>query len=83
MLLEGLDKLKKLNDLIGIQNRNLPSCSTAPQPSTPPHVLPTVKFHVPTLNDSFAITVKLKAKECKIIQGDRKKNCLNKGCIFF
>jgi hypothetical protein len=35
MLLEGLDKLKKCNDLIGTPIRVLPACSRAPQPSTP------------------------------------------------
>jgi hypothetical protein len=38
--LEGLGKLKKLIDLIGNQNLNLPACSIVPQPTmlplTPP-----------------------------------------------
>jgi hypothetical protein len=34
MQLEGLGKLKKFNDLIGILNRDLPACSIAPRPST-------------------------------------------------
>jgi hypothetical protein len=32
--LEGLSKLKILNDLIGTRTRHLPACSLAPQPST-------------------------------------------------
>jgi hypothetical protein len=31
--LEGLGKLKKFNDLIGSQTRDLPACSIAPQSS--------------------------------------------------
>jgi hypothetical protein len=31
--LEG--KLKKFNDLIGTQTRDIPACSITPQPSTP------------------------------------------------
>jgi hypothetical protein len=34
--LEGLGKLKKFNDLIGTRARDLPACSTAPQPPTLP-----------------------------------------------
>jgi hypothetical protein len=34
--LEGLDKWKKINYLIGNWTRNLPTCSTAPRPSTLP-----------------------------------------------
>jgi hypothetical protein len=34
--LEGLGKLKKLNNLTGTRTRDLPDCSIAPQPSTLP-----------------------------------------------
>jgi hypothetical protein len=34
MRLEGLGKLKKINDVIGTRTRDLPACSIAPQPST-------------------------------------------------
>jgi hypothetical protein len=37
--MEILDKLKKLRDLIGILTRDLPACSTAPQPTTRPRGL--------------------------------------------
>jgi hypothetical protein len=33
MQLEGLDKLKKFNDLIGTRTRGLSACSIAPQPN--------------------------------------------------
>jgi hypothetical protein len=36
MRLEGLGKLKKSNDLIGIRTRDLPACSVVPQPTTLP-----------------------------------------------
>jgi hypothetical protein len=39
--LEGLGKLKKSNDLIGIQSGNFLACSIVLQPTTPPRV-PTV-----------------------------------------
>jgi hypothetical protein len=32
--LEGLCKLKEINDLFGTRTRNLPACSIVPQPST-------------------------------------------------
>jgi hypothetical protein len=35
---EGLDQLKKLNDLIGNRTRDLPACSIVPQPTTLPLV---------------------------------------------
>jgi hypothetical protein len=31
MRLQGLDKLKKLNDFIGIRTRDLPTCNIVPQ----------------------------------------------------
>jgi hypothetical protein len=31
--LEGLDKLKKSNDLIGNRTRDIPGCSIVPQPT--------------------------------------------------
>jgi hypothetical protein len=34
--LEGLVKLKKYSDVIGFRTRNLPACSTVPQPTTLP-----------------------------------------------
>jgi hypothetical protein len=34
MRLEGLGQLRKSNDLIGTWNRDLPACSTVPQPTT-------------------------------------------------
>jgi hypothetical protein len=34
--LEGLDRLKEFNELIGIRTRDFPACSIAPQPSTLP-----------------------------------------------
>jgi hypothetical protein len=34
--LEGIDKVKKLNDLIGNRIRDLPACSIMPQPNTLP-----------------------------------------------
>jgi hypothetical protein len=37
--LEGLDKLKKCNDFIGNQTRDLSSCSTVPQPTVLPYAL--------------------------------------------
>jgi hypothetical protein len=36
--LEGLGKLKKNIDLIGIRTRDLPACSIVPQPTTLPRV---------------------------------------------
>jgi hypothetical protein len=36
MQLERLGILKKSNDLIGIRTRDLPACSTVPQPTTVP-----------------------------------------------
>jgi hypothetical protein len=47
VLLEGLGKLKKVNDLNGNRTRNLPACSTVPQPTTlprEPHPLRTGGF---------------------------------------
>jgi hypothetical protein len=38
MLLEGLGKLEKLNDLIWTRIRDLPACSIVPQPTTLPRV---------------------------------------------
>jgi hypothetical protein len=35
--LEGFDKLKTLNDLIGNRTSDLPACSIEPQPSTVSH----------------------------------------------
>jgi hypothetical protein len=43
--LEGLDQLTKSSDLIGIRNRNLPACSTVPQPATLLHV-PYTAFNI-------------------------------------
>jgi hypothetical protein len=43
--LEGLDKLKKSNDLIGNRNRYLPACSTVPQPTTLPRALRIESFN--------------------------------------
>jgi hypothetical protein len=37
VLLEGLGKLKKFNDVIGTQTHDLPARSIVPQPSTLPH----------------------------------------------
>jgi hypothetical protein len=37
--LEGLDKLKKFNNLIGNQTHDLLACSRAPQLTTLPHAL--------------------------------------------
>jgi hypothetical protein len=37
--LEGFDKLKKFNDVIGTRARDLPACSIAPQQSTLPRVV--------------------------------------------
>jgi hypothetical protein len=37
--LEGLGQLKKSNDFKGNQIRNLPACSTVPQPTTLPRTL--------------------------------------------
>jgi hypothetical protein len=57
-----LDKLKKSNDLIGTQIRDLPDCSTAPQPSTlraPAENIECLKFY-PTqmwLRADFTVTV--------------------------
>jgi hypothetical protein len=34
--LEGLDQLKKSNDLIASRTRDLPACSIVPQPTTLP-----------------------------------------------
>jgi hypothetical protein len=34
--LEGLGKLKNINDLIGTRTRDIPVCSIVPQPSTLP-----------------------------------------------
>jgi hypothetical protein len=36
VLLEGLGKLKKSNDFIGNQTRDLPPCTTVPQPTMLP-----------------------------------------------
>jgi hypothetical protein len=42
--LEGLCKLKKFNDLIGSQIRNLPACSMLPRPTTMPRdIIPSLK----------------------------------------
>jgi hypothetical protein len=38
MRLEGLRQLKKVNDFIGNRTRDLPACSTVPQPTTLPRV---------------------------------------------
>jgi hypothetical protein len=42
MLLEGLGKLKKSNNLIENRTRDLPACSIVPQPTTLPRALPTL-----------------------------------------
>jgi hypothetical protein len=44
--LEGLGKLKKFNDLIQSQTRDLPSCSIVPQPTTLSHApFHTIYYH--------------------------------------
>jgi hypothetical protein len=47
--LEGLGQLKKSNNLIGNRTRNLPACSTVPQPST----LPRAPTHSDNTNIDF------------------------------
>jgi hypothetical protein len=46
MHLEGLGQLKKFNDLIGNQTRDLPDCSIVPQPT----MLPRASSHTKNMN---------------------------------